>query len=493
MKLIEPIINTALLGTGTQEYIPGSLAAPLDDVFRKIRESGADKESAFYQMSAIAFAYHNAGMEAASDDGVHAVEESPEETLPYLPKAAGELLRTLVVNKYNYLLIYAYRRWDNLGRIIPPFYLPELISHACVSNNPNRSKEQELLSRLSGRRGEWLARLMGLSLSGEKEPTEWDTASHEERKMMLLRMRERVPSEGLALLGSELKNEPAARRDELIQCLKVNLSKDDEPFLQEIAKSDRSAVVRTTALRLLSKLPDSELVKRYCSLLEGNIKWRMLMGWSYGTISYTPEMKSLGLEEVSPNKGEKDSDYLLRQLAERVPLSFWAKLYDCTPEKAAAKLAARPPFGKYFDVCSAIETFKDRMWAFQTLKDSPEEYRCVRLMGLLSPQQREEIKFTLNERGLDIPSSWFNEDGEEWGVKFSTRILQHVVRSRFYYFDKDMVERLALRMPQSLRREVERYASEYDEQQMLSKFFRMLNEYMIIKGQINTLLNDNIL
>ena len=44
---------------------------------------------------------------------------------------------------------------------------------------------------------------MGLSLSGEKEPTEWDTASHEERKMMLLRMRERVPSEGLALLGSE--------------------------------------------------------------------------------------------------------------------------------------------------------------------------------------------------------------------------------------------------------------------------------------------------
>lgn len=217
------------------------------------------------------------------------------------------------------------------------------------------------------------------------------------------------------------------------------------------------------------------------------------MGWSYGTISYTPEMKSLGLEEVSPNKGEKDSDYLLRQLAERVPLSFWAKLYDCTPEKAAAKLAARPPFGKYFDVCSAIETFKDRIWAFQTLKDSPEEYRCVRLMGLLSPQQREEIKFTLNERGLDIPSSWFNEDGEEWGVKFSTRILQHVVRSRFYYFDKDMVERLALRMPQSLRREVERYASEYDEQQMLSKFFRMLNEYMIIKGQINTLLNDNIL
>lgn len=50
-------------------------------------------------------------------------------------------------------------------------------------------------------------------------------------------------------------------------------------------------------------------------------------------------MKKLGLEEVSSNKKEKDEEFLLRQLAERVPLSFWAEFYDCSPEKAAAKLA----------------------------------------------------------------------------------------------------------------------------------------------------------
>lgn len=57
-------------------------------------------------------------------------------------------------------------------------------------------------------------------------------------------------------------------------------------------------------------------------------------------------MKKLGLEEVSSNKNEKDDRFLLRQLAERVPLSFWSEFYDCPPEKAASKLAKNPSFSE---------------------------------------------------------------------------------------------------------------------------------------------------
>ena len=49
---------------------------------------------------------------------------------------------------------------------------------------------------------------------------------------------------------------------------------------------------------------------------------------------YTPEMKQMGLEEVSPNKKEKDEAYLLRQLAERVPLRFWMEFFQCPAEQA---------------------------------------------------------------------------------------------------------------------------------------------------------------
>ena len=87
--------------------------------------------------------------------------------------------------------------------------------------------------------------------------------------------------------------------------------------------TDRSSNVKETARRLLCSLPDSELVKIYEELLRGKLHFNFLLGWSYDKIEFTPEMKKLGLEEVSSNKNEKDDRFLLRQLAERVPLSFW--------------------------------------------------------------------------------------------------------------------------------------------------------------------------
>ena len=84
---------------------------------------------------------------------------------------------------------------------------------------------------------------------------------------MLTNLRKNSPEQGLALLQTELKNESAAHRDELIQCLRWGLSKSDEAFLQEIVATDRSSNVKETARRLLCSLPDSELVKytkNYC-------------------------------------------------------------------------------------------------------------------------------------------------------------------------------------------------------------------------------------
>ena len=115
----------------------------------------------------------------------------------------------------------------------------------------------------------------------------------------------------------------------------------------------------------------------------------MLLGWSYDKVTFTPEMKKLGLEEVSSNKKEKDEEFLLRQLTERVPLSFWAEFYDCSPEKAAAKLAKKPPFGSYFNLCQPIENFGDNLWAYQTLKEDSNEAYASSLIGLLTPEQRE--------------------------------------------------------------------------------------------------------
>ena len=59
-------------------------------------------------------------------------------------------------------------------------------------------------------------------------------------------------------------------------------------------ESDRSAVVKETARKLLCMIPDSKIVTRFCELLRGHIKYNRLLGWSYNKIEYTQEMKSMG-------------------------------------------------------------------------------------------------------------------------------------------------------------------------------------------------------
>lgn len=491
MNVTESIINTALLGTAAKEFTPVSLPVSLKETFRKIQEKADDTEAAFYQMAALTFACQRAGMEASSDASATGTGEAPEDEKPYFDREAGKIFNTLCVNRNRHLLLYAYRKASGCNKLIPPLYLQNLITHAFDRNNPDRHQEQELLSRLAGKRGRWLLPHMGLNDWGDAGNEPWETASHEERKRMLNHLRETQPEQGLALLQTELKNESAAHRDELIQCLSVNLSKADETFLQEIAGTDRSINVRQTARNLLFRLPDSELVKEYCKLLRGKLHYKMLLGWSYDTLAYTPEMKKLELEEVSPNKKEKDDEFLLRQLAERVPLSFWAELFDCSPEKAAGKLARKPPFGSYFDLCLPIENFRDNLWAYHTLKENPGENNILRLMGFLTPEQREEIDFRISDKGFSIPDSWFNANGREWGIKFSTRVLQQLVRDNYYYYSKETVEQLALYLPGEIHPQLDQYSAAYNADHAVARLCRSLNEYMSVKEQINLLFNES--
>lgn len=491
MNVTEPIINAALLGTATKEFTPVSFPPSLEETFSRIQEKADDAEAAFYQMAALTFAYQRAGMEVSSDESAVATEEAPEEEKPYFDREAGELFNLLNINRNRYLLLYAYRKAPECNKVIPPLYLQNLISHAFDRNNPDRRQEQELLSQLAGKRGRWLLPHMGLKDWGDSGNETWETASHEERKRMLCSLRETQPEQGLALLQTELKNESAAHRDELIQCLHINLSKADEAFLQGIAGTDRSINVKQTASNLLFRIPDSELVKAYCDLLRGKLHYKMLLGWSYDKLTYTPEMKKLGLEEVSSNKKEKDEEFLLRQLAERVPLSFWAELFDCSPEKAASKLAKKPPFGSYFNLYRPIENFNDNLWAYHTLKENPNESNSINLIGLLTPEQREEINFQISNNGFFIPDSWFNADGREWGAKFSARVLQQQVRSNYYYYSKEMAEQLALYLPKEIYPKLDQYTTVCNADHSATKLYESLNEYMRVKEQINTLFNDN--
>ena len=492
MNVTEPIINAALLGTATKEFTPAGFPLALEETFRPIQEKAEDTEAALYQMAALTFAYHRAGMTPLPAREITGIKEAPEDTLPYFNREAGELLTQLYTNRNRYLLLYAYQKAATCRKLIPPFYLRTLISHAFDRNNPDKHEEQALLSILAGNRGRWLLPHMELPDWGETGNETWETASHEERKRMLHQLRKENPEQGIALLQTELKNESAVHRDELIQCLQIHLSKADESFLQDIASTDRSSNVKETARRLLIGITDSELVKTYSDLLRGKLHYTMFLGWSYDKIDFTPEMKKLGLEEVSPNKKEKDEEFLLRQLAERVPLSFWSEFYNCPPEKAASKLAKKPPFNAYFDIRNPIENFGDNLWAYQTLKECPGNAQELSLIRFLTPDQREEITLESNKKDFySVPDTWFNADGKPWGIKFSTQVLSWLLQNKYNYYPAETAEHLALYFPVKMLPHLDQQAEISESNSAVASFCRSIAEYMRLKEKINILFNDN--
>lgn len=96
MNVTEPIINAALLGTAAKEFIPNGLPETLEENFRLLQEKSEDAEDAFYQFSALTFAYSRAGMEPLPTGKAITMNEAPDDSLPYFDRNIGDLLIQMV-------------------------------------------------------------------------------------------------------------------------------------------------------------------------------------------------------------------------------------------------------------------------------------------------------------------------------------------------------------------------------------------------------------
>ena len=490
MNITEHIIQAALLGTANCEFTAESLPGALQSLAGRIREKSEDQEAFLYMTAASAFAYSRAGWEPALAKGFVPMKTAPKEELPYFNKAQSMLFSKL--NGTHYMLAYAYRIAQKSGKIISPEYLQPLIRRAYDNTNQLRFEERRLMKGLIGNRGLWLISQMGLGGQDCESIDSWETAAHSERKDMLLRYRQQDPAAALELLRKDWKSEPANHRNDFLECLRANISKADEPFIQNVMESDRSNAVKETARKLLCMIPNSAMVARYCELLRGHIKYSLLTGWSYKEIIYTQEMKDLGLSEVSSNKKESDSEFILRQLAERVPLSFWCDVYGCGMEKAARKLAKRPPFKNFLVLEKPILNFSDGLWAFYTLKEDPSYLHKPELVAMLTPSQREEISWPETVRNFSyIPNLWYGNNYEAWGPKFSSSVLSWILKQGFLYYAADMAEHLALHIPAHLRSIIEaKAASSAEVSPSMNEFCLKMLEFMDLKSEIDTLLNE---
>ncbi len=452
MSITDNVINIALLGTASRKMTCSELPEDLAGTLERVKEKAVDGEEVFYKGAAALFAYYRAGLEPLKLKEPVPISEAEPETKPYAGQKAALILSILLSEKYANILLFWYRKAIEQKQLIPPEYLPQVLARAFQPGSQTAKRERQLLVSLIGNRGRWLLPIMGYAtLQGEDADT-WETATHADRKMILSRVRRENPAKGIEMLRAEWKNESAQHRAEFLTCLEIGLSVADEEFLEEVRGSDRSSTVRDEALRLLRLIPESRVMHLFAETLKKHLHYRRLFGWSVDPITYLDEFKKLGISEVSSNKGESDSDYILRQMAQSMPLSFWCEFFDCDPETAAQRMHKSPPFSKYICLTTTILDYKNREWAYYVLKDervlqSPD---LMQLVPLLSVEQREQLNLSGKvDRNFYI-GQWLGEDDSEWGEKFSRGVLSMIYGMDSCYYDRPTCEALALRLPVSM-------------------------------------------
>lgn len=130
--------------------------------------------------------------------------------------------------------------------------------------------------------------------------------------------------------------------------------------------------------------------------------------------------------------------------------------------------------------------------AFHTLKEDPSYLRKPELVAMLTPSQREEISWpeTVRDFGF-IPDSWYGNDYEAWGPKFSSSVMSWILKKDYLYYAADMAERLAMHIPSHLRNLIEaKAASSAEASPSMNEFCSKMLEFMDLKSEIDTLLNE---
>lgn len=492
MSITDNVINIALLGTANRELTLEELPDDLAGTLERAKVGAADGEEAFYKGAAAFFAYYRSGLEPLQLKEAVPVSEAEPEMKPYAGQKAATLLSILLGEKYANMLLFWYRKAAESGKLIPPEYLPDVLGRVFLPGSQTAKRERQLLSSLIGNRGRWLLPVMGYAALQEEGNETWETATHADRKQILSRVRLQEPARAIEMLRGEWKNESAQHRAEFLACLENGLSVADEAFLEEVRGGDRSSTVRDEALRLLRLIPGSRILNMYAGILKEHLHYRRLFGWSIDPVAYSEELKKTGINEVSSNKGESDSDYILRQMAQYMPLSFWCELLDCDAETAARRLRKSPPFPKHIYLTGTILNFKDREWAFHILKDERvvQAPDLMQLVPLLSMEQREQLNLSGKADRNFYIGQWFGEDDGEWGEKFLRGVLGMIYGMDYCYYDRPTCEALALRLPVSLYDYITGLGSAKANSASHWEFTVRLQQLLLMKKDIVEAFND---
>ncbi|MGH9009250.1 MAG: DUF5691 domain-containing protein [Acidimicrobiia bacterium] len=352
----EGLLAAALVGTARR---PPPRALDLDIVLGS--DEASDPAAVLLAEAAVLSAYRRAGRLPAGSPRNLPPPAEPDER-PAVSTTAVEVLELVLSGEVPIpggVALLAGQWLDGAaraGRRLPARLLPRLLDLG--SANPAL---QTALRTVVGPRGRWLAGHHDRWGWASRETVDdleaaaqrFATAAKAERPAILEGVRRADATRGRDLLSSTWKGDPATERAALLAVLAVELSDDDEPFL-EAALDDRSSGVRQAAIDLLARLPASRRAARMAERLQALVRHGDAQGGVLSVLRGQGRRSSLsfapleeldvsarrdGINDAAP-AGMGVSAWRLAQLVAGAPLSFWTEHVGLSPAETAALATA---------------------------------------------------------------------------------------------------------------------------------------------------------
>jgi hypothetical protein len=228
------------------------------------------KHSAAHQLldtASVLLIQQKAGWLAPTDNTILPTnEDTAAETIPVAGEAAAQMLKEILGGmgrdqNYHTALLFEWLGLAKQANQRPPANtLPALLEIARWSFQSNSFGA--MLEGL-GARGRWLAATNPdwQGLLAAPTVADWKASNMPNRLRILSNMRRTNPAEGRALIAAVWADEDHTMQTKMLDLMSINLSHDDEPFLEQHLDSNQEAVRKMAALRL-SVLAKSAYVAR---------------------------------------------------------------------------------------------------------------------------------------------------------------------------------------------------------------------------------------
>ncbi|HEV2659746.1 MAG TPA: DUF5691 domain-containing protein, partial [Ktedonobacteraceae bacterium] len=328
---MDSLVTTAIIGTGQAGNTETLTNTPVDTLAAQL--DATETERRLLLTAGALAVYQQAGSIPATASA--APQPATKESLAVCSEKAAHLVQELLQGQQRELLSEALQRLKQANLRLPYALLPSALGYGTQS-----VEIRSALAPVLGERGHWLSQFekkwswlaQFLPQSAELDDAEalWQEGTSGVRRQVLQRVRASDAALGRQWLIDTWKQEKAETRALLLEALKVGLSSDDEPFLEQ-ALDDRSESVRGIGALLLTSLPTSAFMQRILSRADAILTYNDGKFSIVLPLQYDESWQRDGIK--AQTQQEYREEQLATQVLTRVPPAHWEERFAATPSE----------------------------------------------------------------------------------------------------------------------------------------------------------------